>query len=521
MTQQRPIAGLDFGMTNSLLCTHEPGSDPVPFRARGYDGYAIPTIIADGGGKSVFKRVIGVLARNTKGFVENFKISLTRVLTEDARRNDRDFKATRQFLEELFGNFFEDYPGEGFDSLVVTVPESWLSGEQQAGVDTLRQILNEIGLRATRFLSEPVAAAGYFAHRHEKLTKSPFRGHALVYDHGGSTLDVSLTRIDGSRIEVVSTIGVAGQLDAKGFGGVQFDRRVLAHIAERSPRLLAFSDDDRAGWLQEFERKKRETTVKIELLYKPANLAAMADELLFSVQDTQVLFGDIVAVFEKDFSPGIRAAIEQVLDHAATKEKIATADKDRFRVVMVGGFSEFYPVQKLVGEIIEARCGTRDVMQSYLNRDDKWLAVAKGACLVAAGVVRVQETCPLTLGLIWYIGTTAQHDDLIRQGEPIEAYRNERYLERELGLAKLGSGEVTSITFYLERAGVRTPMRMRQDFSRSLPDFRHATSWHVGCVVDDSTVILKLRSNTGMTNSIRMGQLLSMVQGRFDDGIVR
>ncbi len=522
MTQRGAIAGLDFGMTNSLLCIHEPDSDPVPFIARGAEGWAVPTVVAEAGEGSMLRRFIGLIARHTSGFVENFKIGLPRAgsMSEAERRTTAEFKAASSFLDTLFRNYFSESGRSHFDKLVVTVPETWLSGGQLAGVHALKDVLGNIGIANPQILSEPVAASCFFAYRHQKLTRRPFDGHVLVFDHGGSTLDLCVARLNGTHIHTITRVGRAGLEGTFGFGGVQFDHLVLERIARRSQRLAKLEGVDRARWLHEFERMKRIMSDLVEAGCQPDASADARSEPVFSVADTQVRLGDLLDVFEAEFAAKIRSDVETVLAQAKALENIDTRDPDKFRVVMVGGFSEFAPIRRLLAEIFRVESGTPEVLNSYLTANEKWLAVAKGACLVAANAIDVKPTCPFTFGITSYVGQRPYHVPLARLGDPISQYAEARYADTEFKLAEMSASEARSITFFIERAGKPIELPMKTEFSLALPDYRHARSWRLGCVLEEGTAILKLLSDTGHPKSIRMGDFMAMSQGHLEEAVI-
>ncbi len=522
MDKRASVAGLDFGMTNSLLCYHEQGKDdPIPFRPKGGVGYAMPTIVVR---DSIMGRLIGKAARTISGYAENFKISLSANGLSSAER-EKGFEATRQFLGTLLSDLHPEGGGKDFKHLVVTIPEAWYSGDQQAGQETLRKILESLGVGSFELLSEPVAAACYFAYRHAKETGHRYSGHVLVYDHGGSTLDLNLARVTGSWIHSVSGIGLVGAPNSMGFGGVEFDRRVKVRISTRSDWLRDLCPDDQASWLHDFEHLKCENGQKIESMCKAPDKDRLLDTPVFKVHQTQVLLRDLLKVFDDTFASKIRADVLRVLDHAGKKEEIAIKEPSRFRIVAVGGFSEFYPVQQLIEGILKEREIPAGVLQAHMSRDDKWLAVAAGASLYASDTIKVNKTCPFEFGVVSYLNGVEQLNPLMRRDDPLETYEQPNFLHQEFGLNPIGNdlqkgGDNHSLIFYVDRAGEPQRKHMKPDFAQSLPDFSAAEWWHVGILLHKGSVLLLLRSNTGVPKAFRMGEVFSMVDERYADGII-
>ena len=83
----------------------------------------------------------------------------------------------------------------------------------------LEQAARLAGLRDLRFVEEPVAAA---------LAADVPTGHALVFDFGGGTLDLCVTRRDKGKIRVLGTAGVDVAGDR--FTQLLIDRLVAPHL---------------------------------------------------------------------------------------------------------------------------------------------------------------------------------------------------------------------------------------------------------------------------------------------------
>ena len=511
------MVGLDFGMTNSIL-TYESEAGPEPYHLPGAQTPAIPTVVS-AASANAWDRFIGRLARLSGSFASNFKLLLPHAGSDP--HNNAAFKSAATFLETLIKQFCVDQQIAHVDKLVATVPESWLSGRDQGGVDMLRTILKGAGVRDVDFLSEPVAAAAYFAHHYRKKEKSDYDGHVLVYDHGGSTLDCAVVRIKGSYVEVVSSLGNSGTVATGGFGGVAYDRFMLAHVASRYPDSFAGkSEAEKKAWLNAFETHKEEHASRIDGRCANPDVARLRGDLVFDVQGVPITLGDLLETFEAHFQPQILADLDRVLSDALSCEGIALTDVARFRVVTVGGFSQFKPIQQLLHTYFTARCGDEKVLLSGIVGRDRWLAVSKGACLVAASVIDVNQACPFTFGVVSYVGTQAHSHTLMEAGEPIALLRSPRYLEAEFELARFDAApDARSITLFIENAGSLTQLQMTNEFSAVLPDFGLARSWSLGCQIDNSSVLLAIKSDRGGTTMVRMGRLLRMAEGRISETV--
>ncbi|MCC6578942.1 MAG: Hsp70 family protein [Phycisphaeraceae bacterium] len=120
------------------------------------------------------------------------------------------------------------------DGAVITVPAYFDEGRRQATI-AAGQIA---GLEVLDILNEPTAAALAYAYRdflHKsddvneiiRLVDETVPGHhAVVYDLGGGTFDVTVLRIEGKDLTVLATDG-----DVR-LGGKDWDERIVNYVAE-------------------------------------------------------------------------------------------------------------------------------------------------------------------------------------------------------------------------------------------------------------------------------------------------
>jgi len=519
MSQHGAIVGLDFGMTNSILSYPGPNNEPIAHVMAGAETPAVPTAVDP----SLMDRVFGAFAWTRLNVRENFKHLLPLVgLDARERRKNPDFIAASAFLELLLKQYLAENGHARYANVVATVPESWLSGKQQGGVETLGQILTEIGIDDPEFLSEPVAAACYFAHNYRRALfgdapGKPFDGHILVYDHGGSTLDIAVVRVEDNTVEVISSFGDAGEPGSSGFGGVEFDKRVMARVCARERKNL--SGQERAEWLRDFERQKRSAVSEIERRCKNPDYYNLRVDEIFKVQKLSVTLGDLVDTFEAVFADRIKSDISQVLSDACTKVKIAVDDPKRFKVVPIGGFSQFYPIQRLINTHFGvAQPGPGTIIYTGIKGPDRWQAVSKGACLVASNVIQINRTCPFTFGFVYYDQTEPYDQYFMRTGAEVRPYRTPKFLDEWFRLAvDPAKPDARSIVLFIENGGNRILLPMAKSFEQTLPDHGNAKRWQLGCKVDNGTVWLALKSETGESKTIRIGKLLRMIEGRIED----
>lgn len=138
--------------------------------------------------------------------------------------------------------------GEEITDAVVTVPAYFDDARRTATL----QAGKIAGLNVLRILNEPTAAA--LAYGLDETRD----GTVLVYDLGGGTFDVTLTRIHDTVFDVVATDG------DRNLGGFDFDNALIQHVAdelERQGAVGVLDDLDALALLRErAEMAKRTLT---------------------------------------------------------------------------------------------------------------------------------------------------------------------------------------------------------------------------------------------------------------------
>ena len=211
--------------------------------------------------------------------------------------------------------------------------------------------------------------------------------------------------------------------------------------------------------------------------------------------------------------------IKAVVETAKSMEGVNTRDTNRFRVITVGGFSEFYPLRVLLGEVFNTECDGAAVFDTLLVGDDKWLAVSMGACLVAANKIELEETVPFTFGVITYDQNgNPNYRPLMEAGRQLTHYKDPVFAPLTFSTQRnsndgntLERGGTGSISFYHEIAGNKTPLPMKKSFEDTLPDHRNATWWRLGCVLESGGIVILIESDTGKIKSVRTPRLMAMI----------
>src|SRR5277367_4071079 len=210
------IVGIDLGTTNSEIALYRDGR---------------PEVLADEQGRKILPSVVGLTeagellvgeeARNQfllypERTVRSIKRRMGRA--ETVRMADREY--TPQEISAMILKRLKDIAerslGRPVHKAVITVPAYFSDTQRQA----TREAGEIAGLEVVRIINEPTAAAlVYEAFQHQGK-------RILVYDLGGGTFDVSVVRIEGGVVEVISSHG------NNHLGGDDFDQKIVEHVLE-------------------------------------------------------------------------------------------------------------------------------------------------------------------------------------------------------------------------------------------------------------------------------------------------
>ncbi len=140
------------------------------------------------------------------------------------------------------------------------------------------------GYSVLGLVNEPSAASFEYTHRQARSITSK-RNQVVVYDLGGGTFDASLVDVDGTRHDVVSSLGI-NQL-----GGDDFDVVLAACACEKAGvDVLTLPDEDYAGLLDE----ARDAKERIAPQSKRINLDVAGVEVTVPITDFYQAAGPLV-----------------------------------------------------------------------------------------------------------------------------------------------------------------------------------------------------------------------------------
>lgn len=371
------IVGIDLGTTNSEIAVYRDGRPLVLADDRGR--VVLPSVV---GLSETGELLVGEEARNQ--FMlhpERTVRSIKRRMGTDARvrLGERDY-APQEVSAMILSRLKEIAQlrlGGPVRRAVITVPAYFSDAQRQA----TREAGEIAGLEVVRIVNEPTAAAlVYEAAQHQGK-------RILVYDLGGGTFDVSVVRIEGGVVEVISSHG-NNQL-----GGDDFDEKIVAHVLEHLKLKHGVNVSDQPQAMARILRSAE--AAKKQLSDHP--FARMEEEYL-AVQDGKPVNLDL-ELGRDEYEAMIMPFIEETL--GAVHIALGSADLTSSQVdeiLLVGGATRTPLVRR---RLVEA------FGREPRGEVDPDLCVAMGAAIQGAAMAGTEVSAVLVDVTPYTFGTSA------------------------------------------------------------------------------------------------------------------
>jgi molecular chaperone DnaK len=363
-------------------------------------------------------------------------------------RDKKPGELAKDFIQTLLAEY--EYARGTPENIVMTIPEIWFREESNNFArKNLEKMFQDMKKYNVQLQSEPVAAAAYYCwlyqnqNRKKNPDKEPFNGHVLVIDFGGGTLDVTLCKVtDGQSIQVLERAGQGEREDTNGCAGVAFDEAVIDSLCEDGKPL----DHDSREFItlrNEFEEKKilysRNISETMAGYFIDSDALAGDDVYAINNDEWRVTCGHLGRAFDNANKSVLEKSLEDVTKRFETQH-VDSNQGDTFKVLLIGGFSNFCCVQETVRRFFSSSLNITSIdldqrFDDLLSRENRALAVAKGASLIADNKVRIEQVCTHDVGLILgrydedYLWEDV-YDTIITAGEKLTDTASARYSNR-------------------------------------------------------------------------------------------
>lgn len=373
------------------------------------------------------------------------------------KKNNSPGQITKAFLETLLAKILEHEDDKTIGHLFICAPEAWNEDIRTVdGKTRLRDICRELQYTdprdkkkkvpyfptqarkeaAVQVVSEPVAASAYFAQCFKEKRKRSFKGQLLLIDYGGGTLDITVTDVAprqngksecveirvleragmGENNEETCQIGKAGAVymesltrmaleTALGHVSIPYDEKFNSAVNQVEEALLnnkLMIDDvfSELGTDPRFLTKERICEAFATECEEFGDVSILSSVNYDGHTNIPITYQMLAQVYDDV----IREPFQQKLLEIIEKMDAAGIDwrdrnSDRFKIVVVGGFGNFSLVENQVMECFGQGSADKRWSDMFVNRSDCQLAIANGAALLAADVIRVRNTAPFSIGV--------------------------------------------------------------------------------------------------------------------------
>lgn len=436
--------GIDFGSTYTTVSVYRLETESLEAKALSEGG---TPFIASMLAVSKNQISIGKEAKNmTRMAGRRSKVKCFRafkmMLAEDdperirARGFDEEYtpyRVTHDFLENLLQRIMERENESMIDHLVVGVPEIW--NNEIATVDGRTQLRDicrsfpfirkdENGEACVQIVSEPAAASAYFSYNFKQETGNNFDGRLLLIDYGGGTLDITLTDVEsrpdkdgheGMEIRVLKRTGAGENEEGRvGRAGIVYMETLMERaIREAFPENEVVYDADFYRAVDELEMQLQGCTSLIKGIFDEYGTDAddlseeamdeddyLFTEIAYRSSYVEVPYQLMVQVYDDVIRQVFNDKMEEVIEYM-NEQNIDFMDRndDRFKIVLVGGFGNYYLVKQQMTE--KFAFNSMDRRQKHIIRspEDCEKAISLGSALLASGTIRIRNTAPYSIGV--------------------------------------------------------------------------------------------------------------------------
>ena len=319
------IVGIDLGTTMSAIAK--------------LNDLGTPEIIPNNDGERIMPSVIN--------FSEN-----TLLIGQEAKNSaaDEPFRVVKEFKREMHnpeyhfsvdGNSYTAHELSSMilkklvqdasekigkiEKVVITVPAYFKENQRNATMEAGKLA----GLDVISIINEPTAAALFYA------KESNTNGYGIVYDLGGGTFDITLTKTNGNNIEVLGSEG-----DSK-LGGVDFDKIILDimqdKFKEQTGDILCSDEESTEEFSLMAEDIKKSLSKKDSVKKKLRGASSSA-----TIEITRTEFEDKASMFISR----TEMLLEQLLDEVNKKP-----DEIDY-VLLVGGSTRIPAIRESIKNIL-------------------------------------------------------------------------------------------------------------------------------------------------------------------------
>lgn len=511
------VIGLDFGTTNSIVSFYNEATQTIEaWKMGGTDGnnYIPSCLSIEDDEIYIGEEAKSSFVREDSQTFTNFKILLYETNTKKlANYNYKDRspkEVAKLYLKTLLQTYKEEQNIDKINSLVLTVPEIWIQDDMQART-IIKEIADELKLPLKKLISEPVAAGAYFIDNYKKRNSSSYDGHLLVFDYGGGTLDITLLEASNDAIKTLERTGKGKDSHSIGKAGVAYDELVVMSVYEETfKKKLQKNSQEYHELLVDFEREKINNRKIIKKYVSQYEKSKKLDREIFSLRCDEgkisIMPSSLVKYFDKLLVDDITTSLNEIQEYFKVYG-IDVNNHDEFRIIMVGGFSNYYLSEKAVKNFFNSKTESDRRFETHFTLEDTTLAISKGATLIANEFVELDETYPMTIGTVFYtVNSNGEleevRDVIFKKGDVVTA-NSIQYCKYTV----VGSGKPT---LFLDNGRTSYKIKIDKNPEDIFPNCKQdANEWEIGFSIDENSFYyIHIKDKSGAIINTEIGNIL-------------
>ena len=463
--------GFDFGSTYSMLSYYDPVDDAVKAVQSLEGSKYIPSIACFDYDENI---ITGQSAKDLlasepeRQAFRAFKMLLPECDCEKLRKRGYTEECSPQYVAKEFikqqMELAKDYCStERFENLIICIPAVWNTElYTMSGKAILRDICRELDMAdKVTVVTEPAAASAYFAYNYNRNTKKLYDGLILIVDYGGGTLDITLTKVntvereDGVQSMEIDVLGQTGagenHGDNLGDAGIAYMEGVVKLAIEKNGIPTPEYDGYFLKALNFLEsaliRNSRALSDRLRRKYGNVAERMATDESPFTTlsykgKPIKVTYSTLYEAYDKIIKPVLAEQLDRVNEEYLKLENIDKyTASDGFKIALVGGFGQFFLVQKQVWDYFHISDTVSDYRLQNLSYaqgqngqsldSGKEDAISYGAALISSGVITMRKTAKLSVGLFTTRNGEETFDFAIKYRSELE-YGKVSYLNKSI-----------------------------------------------------------------------------------------
>ena len=182
-------------------------------------------------------------------------------------------------------------------------------------------------------------------------------------------------------------------------------------------------------------------------------------------------------------------------------------DPSKFRIIMVGGFSNFYLSQMAVKNFFNSKTDSDERFRINFTQEDTTLAISKGAALIANKFVKIDETYPMTIGIVLY--RKSPTGELERFIETIFT-KFEKVNNNSIKYSDEKIRNIGKITIYLDNGNSQYTIKLDKNPESIFPNASiENNKWTIGFNMDKNNFFyLHIKDELGKSTKTELGNII-------------